>query len=140
MSARIPCVGAIVRDDKGRLLVVQRGHPPAAGTWTLPGGRVEPGETHERACVRELLEETGLSVEVGRRVGQVERNAPGGDTYVIDDYACRVIGGALRAGDDAADARFVTDSELAGLPLAPLLWETLLEWGEIGAVEDEPSG
>jgi 8-oxo-dGTP diphosphatase len=140
MSARIPCVGAIVRDDKGRLLVVQRGHPPAADTWTLPGGRVEPGETHERACVRELLEETGLEVEVGRRVGQVERNAPGGDTYVIDDYACRVIGGALRAGDDAADARFVTDSELAGMPLAPLLWETLLEWGEIGAVDDEPSG
>lgn len=135
MGARIPCVGAIVRDDDGRLLVIQRGHAPAAGTWTLPGGRVEPGETHERACVREMLEETGLEVEVGRPVGQVLRTAPGGDTYVIDDYACRVIGGALRAGDDAADARFVTDSELADLPLAPLLWETLLEWGEIGVVD-----
>jgi 8-oxo-dGTP diphosphatase len=135
MSARIPCVGAIVRDDDGRLLVIQRGHAPAAGTWTLPGGRVEPGETHERACVREMLEETGLEVEVGRPIGQVERKAPGGDTYVIDDYACRVTGGVLRAGDDAADARFVTDSELADLPLAPLLWETLLEWGEIGVVD-----
>lgn len=135
MGARIPCVGAIVRDDDGRLLVIQRGHAPAAGTWTLPGGRVEPGETHERACVREMLEETGLEVEVGRPVGQVERAARGGDTYVIDDYACRVIGGALRAGDDAVDARFVTDFELADLPLAPLLWETLLEWGEIGVVD-----
>ena len=136
MSVRIPCVGAIVRDDETRLLVIRRGHPPAAGTWTLPGGRVEPGETHERACVRELLEETGLEVEVGRLVGQVERDAPGGDTYVIDDYACRVIGGRLRAGDDAADARFVTDAELADLPLAPLLWETLQQWGEIGVTDD----
>ncbi len=132
MSARIPCVGAIVRDGDGRILVVQRAHPPATGTWTLPGGRVEPGETHEQACVREILEETGLEVEVGRLVGQVERDAPGGDTYVINDYACRMIGGALRAGDDAADARFVTDSELADLSLAPLLWQTLLDWGEIG--------
>jgi 8-oxo-dGTP diphosphatase len=136
MSVRIPCVGAIVRDDEGRLLVIRRRHPPAAGTWTLPGGRVEPGETHERACVREMFEETGLEVEVGRRVGQVERDAPGGDTFVIDDYACRVVGGTLQAGDDAADARFVTDAELADLPLAPLLWETLQQWGEIGSADD----
>jgi 8-oxo-dGTP diphosphatase len=132
MSARIPCVGAIVRDEVGRLLVIQRGHPPAAGMWTLPGGRVEPGESHEQACVREMREETGLEVEVGRLVGQVERDAPGGDTFVIDDFACRVIGGALRAGDDAADARFVSEAELAGLPLVPLLRETLSEWGELG--------
>jgi 8-oxo-dGTP diphosphatase len=136
MTVRIPCVGAIVRDYEGRLLVIRRGHPPAAGTWTLPGGRVEPGESQERACVRELLEETGLEVEIDHIVGRVERAAPGGETYVIDDYACRVIGGTLRAGDDATDARFVTDAELAALPLAPLLWETLDEWGVVGAAGD----
>ena len=132
MTERIPCVGALVRDGAGRLLVVLRGRPPAEGTWSLPGGRIEPGESPEAACVREIAEETGLDVAVVRRVGRVERPAPRGGTYVIDDYACRVEGGALHAGDDADDARFVTDAELAELPLAPLLWETLQQWGEVG--------
>lgn len=131
MTEHIPCVGALVRDDDGRLLVVLRGRPPARGTWSLPGGRVEADESHEQACVREIAEETGLEVAVVRHVGRVERPAPGGDTYVIDDYACHVVGGTLRADDDAADARFVTAAELADMPLAPLLWETLQQWGEI---------
>ena len=132
MTDRIPCAGALVRDDAGRLLLVLRAHPPAAGTWSLPGGRIEPGESAEAACVREVAEETGLTVAVVRHVGQVERPAPSGDTYVIDDYACRMVGGALRAGDDAGDARFVSDEELDRLPLAPLLRETLREWDELG--------
>jgi|RhiMetdeSRZDD1v2_1073273.scaffolds.fasta_scaffold64583_3 8-oxo-dGTP diphosphatase len=131
MTDRIPCAGALVRDDAGRLLLVLRAHPPAAGTWSLPGGRIEPGESAEAACVREVAEETGLTVAVVRHVGQVERPAPSGDTYVIDDYACRMVGGALRAGDDAGDARFVSDEELDRLPLAPLLRETLREWDEL---------
>ena len=131
MTDRIPCAGALVRDAAGRLLLVLRAHPPAAGTWSLPGGRIEPGESAEAACVREVAEETGLAVAVVRHVGQVERPAPGGDTYVIDDYACRMTGGFLRPGDDADDARFVSDEELDRLPLAPLLRETLREWDEL---------
>lgn len=131
MADRIPCAGALVRDDAGRLLLVLRAHPPAAGSWSLPGGRIEPGESAEAACVREVAEETGLTVAVVRHVGQVERPAPSGDTYVIDDYACRMVGGALRAGDDAGDARFVSDEELDRMPLAPLLRETLREWDEL---------
>lgn len=131
MTDRIPCAGALVRDDAGRLLLVLRAHPPAAGSWSLPGGRIEPGESAEAACVREVAEETGLTVAVVRHVGQVERPAPSGDTYVIDDYACRMVGGALRAGDDAGDARFVSDEELDRMPLAPLLRETLREWDEL---------
>jgi 8-oxo-dGTP diphosphatase len=132
VTDRIPCAGALVRDERGRLLVILRSQPPAEGTWSLPGGRIEPGESAESACVREVAEETGLAVEVVRHVGRIDRPAPGGATYVIDDFACRVLGGALRAGDDASDARFVTDEELRRLPLAPLLWETLRRWREIG--------
>jgi mutator protein MutT len=60
----VPCVGAVVHDEAGRLLLVRRGHPPNAGTWSLPGGRVEPGETLEQAVVREVREETGVAIEV----------------------------------------------------------------------------
>jgi len=78
--------------------------------------------------VRELAEETGLVVEVIRFVGTVERPAPDGGSYVIDDFACRVVGGVLSAGDDAADARWVSRAELAELPLVPGLLEALDEW------------
>ena len=127
----VACVGALVRDPEGRLLVVLRSHEPAAGTWSLPGGRVEPGETRQQACVREVREETGLDVLVGRHVGTVERDGPAGTTYVIDDYACDVLGGELRAGTDAAAVEWVDEARLRELPLSPLLRETLLEWGEI---------
>lgn len=127
----VPCSGALVRDADRRLLVILRGQAPATGTWSLPGGRVETGESAEQACVREVLEETGLSVEAVRHVGRIEREGPAGSTYVIDDFECRVLAGHLRAGTDAADARWVTAEELRSLPLAPLLWETLLKWGEV---------
>ena len=69
----IPCVGAVIRDDEGRLLLIKRGHEPGAGLWSLPGGRIEPGETDTEALVREMREETGLTVKVGRRLGSVRR-------------------------------------------------------------------
>ncbi len=72
-ATRIPCVGAIVRDEAGRLLLIQRGHDPGAGLWSLPGGRIEPGETDEQALVREMREETGLTVRPGPLAGAVSR-------------------------------------------------------------------
>jgi ADP-ribose pyrophosphatase YjhB (NUDIX family) len=125
----IPCAGGVVLDPDGRLLLVQRGRPPAVGAWTVPGGRCEPGESTAAACVREVAEETGLAVRVTSWLGRVERDAPGGGTFVIDDYACEVVGGRLRAGDDATDARWVAADELAGLPLVPGLLEALTGWG-----------
>jgi ADP-ribose pyrophosphatase YjhB (NUDIX family) len=119
-----PCVGAVIRDEDGRLLLVLRGHEPAAGLWSLPGGRVEPGETDETALAREVLEETGLEVSVGPVVGKVRI----GD-YVIADHACTVVGGAVRAGDDAADVRWVEVHHLDDLPLTDGLVATLREWG-----------
>ena len=126
---RVPCVGAIVRDQAGRLLVIQRANPPAAGRWSIPGGRVEPGESDQQALLREMSEETGLVVDVGEMVGIVERDGPGGSVYVVHDYSCIVIGGELTPGDDAADARWVTEAELAGLECSPGLRESLTEWG-----------
>lgn len=120
----VPCVGAIVRDEAGRLLLVRRGHAPAAGRWSLPGGRIEPGETAEQAVAREVLEETGLLVRVGPVVGRVEL-----DRYDIADHACTVEGGTLVAGDDAADARWVAVEHLEDLPLTDGLAATLRAWG-----------
>ncbi len=59
---RVPCVGAIITDPAGRLLLIKRGHEPEAGRWSVPGGRIEPGESDEQALVREVREETGLTV------------------------------------------------------------------------------
>lgn len=131
MTSPIPCVGALVRDDEGRLLLVRRGRPPAVGTWSLPGGRVEPGETTSEAIVREVAEETALVVVPERLVGRVYRPGPDGTTYQIDDLRCRWVSGRLRAGDDAADARFVSPAELCRLPLSPGLLDALREWDEM---------
>lgn len=122
------CVGAVVFDGAGRLLLVQRGRPPQAGSWSLPGGRVEPGESDETAVVRELFEETGLRGRPERFVGMVRRAGAEGVVYVIRDYECRVTGGVLCAGDDAADVRWAEPATLSSIPLSSGLLETLAEW------------
>jgi len=124
----IKCVGAIVLDDAGRLLLVRRGHPPDAGRWSLPGGRVEPGESDAEAVAREVREETGLIVTVGPLAGTVHRPAPGGDVYEINDYLATAVGGSLAPADDAADVRWCRPDELPGLPLTPGLLDALAEW------------
>jgi 8-oxo-dGTP diphosphatase len=128
-GSRILCVGAVVTDGRGRLLLIQRGHEPGKGLWSLPGGRVEPGETAADALVREMEEETGLAVEPGRLIGTVERPGPAGDVFDIQDYAATVTGGTLRPGDDAADVRWVRPGEMAVLPVTEGLIEILTEWG-----------
>jgi 8-oxo-dGTP diphosphatase len=130
-SRRIPCVGAIVRDDAGCLLLIQRGHDPEAGRWSLPGGRIEPGESDAEALVREMREETGLTVEPGPLVGAVDRPGAPGTVLDIRDYAATVTGGTLSAGDDAADARWVPPDEVPDWPLTTGLAETLRSWGVI---------
>ncbi len=128
----IPCVGAVIKDERGRLLLIKRGHDPGAGLWSLPGGRVEPGETDAEALVREMREETGLVVQAGRLLGSVRRPYRDGDVIDIRDYAATVIGGTLNAGDDAADTRWVDEEDLASLPITEGLAETLTSWGVLG--------
>ncbi|MFM7597581.1 MAG: DUF2332 family protein [Actinomycetota bacterium] len=128
----VPCVGAIVHDSQGRLLVIQRGREPARGRWSLPGGRVHAGESFRDAVAREALEETGLRVHPMRMVGSVERTAPDGSTYDIRDFAAMVVdGGNPVAGDDADDARWVGLSELRALATSDGLLEALEEWGAL---------
>ena len=124
----VPCAGGIVFDASGRLLLVQRGQPPSAGFWSVPGGRCDRGERAEQTCVREVAEETGLDVAVLRWAGRVERDGPGGVTYDIDDFVCAMLGGELGARDDAAAVRWVNRAEFDRLPLVALLAETLRDW------------
>ncbi|HXT44395.1 MAG TPA: NUDIX hydrolase [Pseudonocardiaceae bacterium] len=125
---RIRCVGAVVFDDAGRLLLVRRAHEPGRGRWSIPGGRVEVGETDAHAVIREVAEETGLAVEITRLLGNVQRRAPGAAVFDIYDYRCRVIGGTLRPGDDADDARWCDPQILATLPIVTGLVDALTHW------------
>ena len=128
----IPCVGAVVTDGQGRLLMIKRGREPGAGLWSIPGGRIEPGETDAEALVREMLEETSLTVQVGRLLGQVRRPGLNGAVIEIRDYTATVIGGTLRPGDDAADARWVAAGDMDSLEITDGLIEALTDWGVLG--------
>lgn len=127
--ADIPCIGAVVFDDRGRILLVKRANPPAKGSWSLPGGRQEADESALQGVVREVREETGLEVQVEREVGTVHRLAPSGDTYVIRDFLCTPSGPHEPvANDDAADARFFEVEALTQLDTTEGLLEALREW------------
>lgn len=128
----MPCVGGIVFDARRRLLVVQRAHDPDRGCWSVPGGRVEPGEDDAAAVVREVREETGLDVVAGPVVGRVEIAAPG-RVFLVTDLACTMADPTQQpvAGDDAADAAFVTRAELDLLRCTPGLVQTLGGWGAL---------
>lgn len=127
----IPCVGAVIVDPLGRLLLIKRGHEPGVGLWSLPGGRVEPGETDAAALVREMREECGLDVVPGELAGQVCRPAGPGAVFDIRDYLATVTGGVLTPGDDAAGARWVPVAELTEMALTDGLLAALTDWGVI---------
>ena len=126
-------VGAIVL-DKGTILLVKRDREPAKGQWSLPGGRVETGETLREALLREVREETGVDVEVDGLIGVAERivRDDEGDVafhYVILDYVCSPRTTAVKAGDDASEARWVPVGELADMHLTAGLVEFLSDRG-----------
>jgi ADP-ribose pyrophosphatase YjhB (NUDIX family) len=100
---------------EGRVLLVQRGHEPAKGQWSIPGGLIDVGESLHEAVAREVLEETGLVVEPVELIELLDRIHREGDRvryhYVIADYLCRVVGGTLVAASDADAVRWVERSE-----------------------------
>jgi 8-oxo-dGTP diphosphatase len=117
----VRCVGAVITRADGRLLMIQRGNEPGRGLWSLPGGRVEPGESDEVAVAREVEEETGLIVTVGALAGRVQRGR-----YDIWDYFATVVGGTLAAATDALDARWADPRDL---PTTTGLVDALTSWG-----------
>jgi 8-oxo-dGTP diphosphatase len=128
---RVPAVGVGgIALDGGSILLVRRGTAPSEGLWSVPGGRLEWGETMAEAVRREVLEETGLDVVVGRVAGVVERIYEGFH-YVIVDYFVEVVGGTLQAGGDVRDARWVAVAEVEALPLAPGVAQALRDFGSL---------
>lgn len=117
-------VGAVVIDEE-RLLLVRRGHGPAAGDWSIPGGRVEGGETLAEALVREVAEETDLEVVAGELIGWSELIDPGFHVVILDFWATQLTRADPVPGDDAAEARWVPLTEVSAYRLAPGLADFL---------------
>ncbi|MDP1528426.1 MAG: NUDIX hydrolase [Rhodoferax sp.] len=120
LVAPIPAVGIVcLRGEE--VLLIRRGTPPRQGEWSLPGGRIEPGERAMDAALRELREETGVEAEITGLIDVVDGLFPeAGRHYVLIDYAARWLSGEPVAGDDALEARFVALDEV----------ETLIDWSE----------
>ncbi len=120
LPAPVPCVGVVcLRGDE--VLLIRRGTPPRQGEWSLPGGRIEPGERAMDAALREVREETGIEAEITGLIDVVDGLFPeAGRHYVLIDYAARWLAGEPVAGDDAVDARFA--------PLAEV--DALIDWSE----------
>ncbi len=116
-------VGALIcRPETGQVLLIQRGREPNKGLWSLPGGLVDVGESLTAAVVREVAEETGLTVQPGPFIATFEpivRDAQGRVRfhYVVLDYLAYYQGGEPHAGDDAAGIGWFTLAEMAALPM-----------------------
>jgi 8-oxo-dGTP diphosphatase len=116
---------------EGRILLIQRAHEPSKGLWSFPGGRIEFGERIVDAVKREVLEETGVTVEPGK-IFQVYDWIVKGESggvdfhYVVNYLRCRYVSGDPRAASDALRVRWVTASEVADLDMHPFARQTAL--------------
>jgi 8-oxo-dGTP diphosphatase len=117
----LPGVGALIL-RRNSILLVQRARNPLKDYWSLPGGLIEPGEEIEVALKREVLEETGLIVRPQKLFEIFERIMPDAEGrieyhYILHDYLCTVVGGELKAGDDASRVAWVESTKLKNFQL-----------------------
>ncbi|MGZ9100363.1 MAG: NUDIX hydrolase [Brevundimonas sp.] len=120
LPAPVPAVGVVCLRGE-TVLLIRRGRPPRLGEWSLPGGRIEPGERAVDGALRELREETGVEAEITGLIDVVDGLFPeAGLHYVLIDYAAKWLAGEPVAGDDALEARFVALEEV----------EALIDWSE----------
>ena len=116
-------VGTVVLDGD-MVLMIQRGKPPRQGSWSLPGGAQELGETIHEAARREVREETGLEIEILGLIDVVDSVRPDADDkieyhYTLIDMAGHAVGGTLMAGGDAQDCRWFTRPEIDAMDIWP---------------------
>ena len=116
---------AIIEED--RVVLVQRGRSPGKGAWSIPGGKVHVGETLAEAAAREALEETNLEVRIGAERWVLTVRGDDETSYEIHCFAATRVSGSLRAGDDAAQAKWVHESELGEYELTDGLKSKLLQ-------------
>lgn len=130
-------VGVFVFDAAGRVLLIERGRAPGKGLWSVPGGKLEWGEAVADACRREVLEETGVEVTVGPLVTWIER-MDDAHHYVILDFVATPVQRDVEpiAGDDAAQACWLTQTELETLPLTAGLLPVLAQARALAAFAD----
>ncbi|MCW4013752.1 MAG: NUDIX hydrolase [Candidatus Bathyarchaeota archaeon] len=130
-------VGILIKKDE-RYLMIKRAAEPDKGLWTVPGGLIEVGEKAADAAAREVLEETGLLVDVGERLGVVDKIVYDDEGkvlyhFIIMFYSATPVGGELQAMDDALDARWVTLEELQEYELSKSLVQIMNEIGLLNA-------
>ncbi len=114
---RTDCVGVVcIRGEE--VLLIQRGTAPRKGEWSIPGGRIEAGETEAQAALRELTEETAVKASLLTKITALDADFEGYH-YRLHDYLARWTSGEPKAGDDADKARFIPLSEIETLDMWP---------------------
>lgn len=132
-------VGAVVFDERGRVLLVRRGQPPAQGLWSLPGGKLEPGETLVACCRREVLEETGLAIQPGPVIALADRRVEAFHYVIVDFLAMLQISGEPVPASDVADARWVPVAELGNYDLVSGI-RAVIDKARAGLLSGQPFG
>jgi 8-oxo-dGTP diphosphatase len=131
MAENLPRIGSalLVRDEVNRILLGKRNKDPQRGNWIIPGGKIHAFESIAEAAARELLEETGLVVEVGDHFNVYEIiNPPNEHRIVIYSWG-KVVGGEPRASDDISELKFFELDELGEVPVTPLVRRVLIDAG-----------